>query len=152
MVERPSRNTRTDMEDDGGLLILLFSFLLLFHFSFSFLSFLCGAFFTTLFSSPSPTLSPSPPHPSTFPKKQKRRPEKSFLPEKERAHKEVCGNKRNKSRCGRKEENTGDEKGLSTSLWCVYSPHLLFSSSPPTPLLHHPHPLFSSHHPTQGSV
>ena len=26
------------MEDDGGLLILLFSFLLLFHFSFSFLS------------------------------------------------------------------------------------------------------------------
>lgn len=27
----------------------------------------------------------------------------------------VCG--RNKSRCGRKEENTGDEKGFSTFLW-----------------------------------
>ena len=27
-------------------------------------------------------------------------------------------NRRNKSRCGRKEENTGDEKGFSTFLWC----------------------------------
>ena len=46
-------------------------------------------------------------------------------------------NRRNKSRCGRKEENTGDEKGLSASLWCVYSPPSYFSSLPPTPLLHH---------------
>ena len=33
------------------------------------------------------------PHPSTFPKKQKRRPEKTFLVEKERAHKEVMWKK-----------------------------------------------------------
>ena len=33
------------------------------------------------------------PHPSTFPKKQKRRPEKTFLLEKERAHKEVYKNR-----------------------------------------------------------
>ena len=26
----------------------------------------------------------------------------------------------NKSRCGRKEENTGDEKGFSTFLWCAF--------------------------------
>ena len=27
---------------------------------------------------------------------------------------------KNKSRCGRKEENTGDEKGFSTFLWCSF--------------------------------
>ena len=45
-------------------------------------------------------------------------------------HKEVMW--KYKSRCGRKEENTGDEKGFTTSLWCAK--HTIFLI--PTQLLY----------------
>ena len=111
MVERPSRNTRTDMEDDGGLLILLFSFLLLFHFSFSFLSFLCGAFFTTLFSSPSPTLLLNPIH-LLFQKNRKGGQKKLFW-QKRKGHTKKCvEDKKNKSGVEEKKKTQGMRRNL----------------------------------------
>ena len=133
------------MEDDGGLLILLFSFLLLFHFSFSFLSphllwFFSFYYFVVLSSplfSSLPLLLPLLLSYSTlsiyFSKKIEKAARKTFSTRKGKSTQRSVGNKRNKSRCGRKEENTGDEKGFSTFL-CSFT---TFSSSPPTPLLIH---------------
>ena len=111
------------MGDDGGLLILLFSFLLLFHFSFSFLSphllwFFSFFFFLLFLSTPTLLISYSPHHPSTFPKKQKRRPEKPFLVEKERAHKEVY--KKNKSGVEEKKKTQGMRRD-SAHLYGVFN-------------------------------
>ena len=62
------------------------------------------------------------PHPSTFPKKQKRRPEKPFLLEKERAHKEVY---KNRIKVGVEEKKK--TQGMRRDSAHFYGPSPLFS-------------------------